>query len=180
MADSDLIIDNIIYEIGKRIYPVGSIYISLNSTDPGTLFGGTWTRIYDAVLHAVADGSSSSVTVTGSNTFKLSKYQMPYYTIGFLPTVVQNYHQRWSNSGPSSVHIPESNSKHAIYGTQWDSAVGSVPTDATAVVQGNSNDGPVSNLQYGWTISSRDNWTTQQSVNRLPRRLEVYMWRRTA
>ena len=27
------------------VYPIGSIYMSVNSTNPATLFGGTWTQI---------------------------------------------------------------------------------------------------------------------------------------
>lgn len=29
----------------NQVYPVGSIYMSVNSVDPATLFGGTWSRI---------------------------------------------------------------------------------------------------------------------------------------
>ena len=28
----------------SKLYPVGSVYISFNSADPSTLFGGTWQR----------------------------------------------------------------------------------------------------------------------------------------
>lgn len=31
-----------------RAYPVGSIYLAFNHTNPATLFGGTWVRIYGA------------------------------------------------------------------------------------------------------------------------------------
>lgn len=34
---------NIIYK--SEIYPIGSIYLSINSTNPGTLFGGKWEQI---------------------------------------------------------------------------------------------------------------------------------------
>ena len=58
-------------EIVNLIYPVGSIYMSLNSTDPATLFGGTWTAIEGRFLI----GSSSSYTAGttgGSATINLA------------------------------------------------------------------------------------------------------------
>ena len=57
-----------------RIYPVGSIYISVNSTNPSTLFGGTWEQIKDRFLLAAGDvyaagdsGGSASHSHTLSN-----------------------------------------------------------------------------------------------------------------
>ena len=38
--------------IWKECYPVGSIYMSVNSTDPSTLFGGSWEQIQDRFLLA--------------------------------------------------------------------------------------------------------------------------------
>lgn len=31
------------------IYPVGSVYLTYNTTSPATLFGGTWTRVGDSL-----------------------------------------------------------------------------------------------------------------------------------
>ena len=49
-------------------YPVGSIYMSVNSTDPGTLFGGTWERITGRFLLAATDGGSSGASQKAGNT----------------------------------------------------------------------------------------------------------------
>ena len=45
------------------IYPVGSIYMSINSTDPSLLFGGTWEQIEDTFL--LSAGSSYTAGNTG-------------------------------------------------------------------------------------------------------------------
>lgn len=47
------------------IYPVGSIYMSVNSTNPANLFGGTWERIQDRFL--LAAGSTYGAGNTGGS-----------------------------------------------------------------------------------------------------------------
>lgn len=41
--------------ITLKIYPVGSIYMSINATDPAVLFGGTWERLQDHFLLAAGE-----------------------------------------------------------------------------------------------------------------------------
>ena len=44
-------------------YPIGSIYLSINNTNPTTLFGGTWEQIQDRFL--LAAGSTYIAGSTG-------------------------------------------------------------------------------------------------------------------
>ena len=37
-------IGQLVQQIMLSVYPVGAIYMSVSATDPGELFGGTWTR----------------------------------------------------------------------------------------------------------------------------------------
>lgn len=46
-------------------YPVGSVYISTKSTNPASIFGGTWVQIQDRFL--LAAGSSYSAGTSGGN-----------------------------------------------------------------------------------------------------------------
>ena len=55
-----------IQEAINKIYPVGSIYMSTQSTNPGTLFGGTWARIQGRFL--LAAGTSESTTYAAGAT----------------------------------------------------------------------------------------------------------------
>ena len=70
-------------ELVDLIYPVGSIYMSVNSTNPETLFTGTkWSKIEGKFLL----GSSSSYglgTSGGESTHKLTTDEMPSHTHTF-------------------------------------------------------------------------------------------------
>lgn len=61
----------------ETIYPVGSVYISVNSSfDPNTSFGGTWVRIQDRFL--LASGSNYANGNTGGEaTHTLTIDEMP-------------------------------------------------------------------------------------------------------
>ena len=47
------------------LHPIGSIYMSVDNTDPGTLFGGTWQKIEDKMI--LGSGTKYSVGATGGN-----------------------------------------------------------------------------------------------------------------
>ena len=62
-----------------EIYPVGSIYISVGSTSPATLFGGTWDKIEGKFL--LSSSSSYTLNSTGGEaTHKLTVAEMPSHS----------------------------------------------------------------------------------------------------
>lgn len=58
------------------VYPVGAIYMSVNSTNPGNLFGGKWEQIKDRFLLAAGDTYTAGST-GGEATHTLSVDEMP-------------------------------------------------------------------------------------------------------
>lgn len=65
---SNYILDN--------VYPVGSIYMSVNSTNPTTLFGGTWEQIQGKFLFGM-DSSYPAGSTGGEITHTLTIDEMP-------------------------------------------------------------------------------------------------------
>lgn len=65
--------------IFDMIYPVDSIYISINNVNPSTLFGGTWERIKDTFLLAAGDTYTGGST-GGEATHTLTYDEMPKHT----------------------------------------------------------------------------------------------------
>ena len=56
---------NVHSAIVDLIYPVGSIYLSVTSTSPATLFGGTWVQLKDKFLLGKGDTYTGNVETTG-------------------------------------------------------------------------------------------------------------------
>lgn len=58
-------------------YPVGSIYCSIDSTDPGALFGGTWAAIGAGCALVAAGGGFAVGSEGGADTHTLTVEEMP-------------------------------------------------------------------------------------------------------
>ena len=89
--------------IFDAIYPVGSIYMAYNHTDPGTLFGGTWERMTDGFLWA--SRSTDIIGQTGGEkTVTLTAAQMPKHSHGGTYTNAGTARTHaWLASGGSSM-----------------------------------------------------------------------------
>lgn len=66
-------------EIMLEIYPVGAVYISVNSTSPASLFGGTWERLKDRFLLGAGDSYAAGGT-GGEATHTLTVNELPAHT----------------------------------------------------------------------------------------------------
>ena len=68
---SNFILDN--------VYPVGSIYMNVNSTNPGTLFGGTWEQLQGRFLLGMSS-SYPAGSQGGEATHTLTASEMPSHS----------------------------------------------------------------------------------------------------
>lgn len=94
-------------EILGLVYPVGSIYMSINNVSPATLFGGKWVQIKGRFLLGASDVYKANTT-GGEATHTLTNNEMP-----------NHQHSIWfpNSSGEQSAEIgyPEAGSKNTYY-----------------------------------------------------------------
>ena len=136
--------------IWKECYPVGSIYMSVNSTDPSTLFGGSWERIQDRFL--LASGNSYGAGSTGGS----AKATLPSHT----HTLGSGGYQIWvAKIGTGSAEAGNQISGDAKY---------------YAAAKGGSTS------NYKWLEHVDSNGESDVSQANMPPYLAVYVWKRTA
>ena len=88
----------------SKIYPVGSIYMSMSATNPATLFGvGTWKRISQGRMLLGADDSGYKAGATGGEaTHTLTVNEMPAHSHGISNSGdhTHNFYGSDNNNGP--------------------------------------------------------------------------------
>lgn len=102
-------------DTASKLYPVGSVYISFNSANPQTLFGGTWTRLKDKFLLASGDSYAPNTT-GGSATKTIAVSNMPSHNHSVSSSGSHSHSVTTAGAG-SHTHTASSNTtgshKHA-------------------------------------------------------------------
>lgn len=86
-AGTNFVLDN--------VYPIGSIYMNVNSTNPGTLFGGTWEQIQGKFLLGMSS-SYPAGSQGGEASHTLTTEEMPSH--GHNPANESGYYGFITNS----------------------------------------------------------------------------------
>lgn len=145
----------------KKIYPVGSIYMSTVSTNPATLFGfGTWEAMPAGRVLLAQGKSSWGTTYNAGSIGGEATHQL---TVGELP---QHTHTASTNTTGSHAHT-----YRTFYGTTGYGPDGSSDREKTI------NTGSSGNHTHTVTIN---NTGSNQAHNNLQPYIAVYIWKRTA
>lgn len=158
-------------ELVDMIYPVGSIYMSVNNVSPQYLFGGTWTQITDTFLLACGTTYSNGAT-GGSATVSLTESEMPRHTH------IQNSHNHTQNA--------HHHTQYSYYSTGTGTSGAYVQSTNRKTTRVNTDDTTATNIANTATNKYTGGTGTSESASNgsahenMPPYLAVYMWKRTA
>ena len=147
----------------KKIYPVGSIYMSTVSTNPATLFGfGRWEAM-PAGRVLLAQGTASWGTYNAGSTGGEATHQL---TVGEMPA---HSHKATTNTTGNHTHpIP-------LYTVSGGGPAGGPKYDPNNVIN-NGTSGSSGNHSHTVTINNSGN---NQPHNNLQPYITCYIWKRT-
>lgn len=152
-------------------WPIGSVFLSVVSTNPATLLGiGTWSAFGAGRMLVGVDSNDADFNAAektgGAKTVTLTAAEMPSHThIQDAHTHVQNAHNHTMRHFPTATGASTGNTiDTSMSGTQANSTL--ITADATAV---NQNATAVNQSAGGGAAHAN-----------LPPYLTVYMWKRTA
>lgn len=187
-----LIVDgkDLLKELTKSLYPVGSIYMSTTSTNPSTYFGGTWVAWGGGrVPVGINTGDTDFDTVEKTGGSKSYSASHTHTTAGVSLTVEQlpaHNHSASSDSAGGHTH------KLKTQKTKWGaSGSNNVMIDATSDYTALSNPTTTSSGSHSHTItvnntgsgkahSHGNTGSSSVSLSSVQPYITCYMWKRTA
>lgn len=147
----DTLKTDIAKDILNKTYPIGSIYTSVNSADPSTIFGGKWDSIGGKFLLG-ADATYTAGSTGGEATHTLTTAEMPAH----------------------KHNLSDDSRAHSIYWGMKDADV-HVGVNAS---EGAGADNNLGTKQKDWAVTGTTG--KGAAHNNMPPYLVVYMWKRTA
>lgn len=185
---NEIEIDGISYTLFdiNKIYPVGSIYLSTSSTNPSSLFGGTWEQIKDKFLIGAGNSYSGGDTggsaththtnpTTGSTTLTVDQIPGHTHTRGTM-NITGGYNVYWSTvNAPSGAFYGTNPTKNGSEqgGGSTTQYYDTINFDASRTWSGNTS-------STGGGQGHTHTMGNTGSTSNIPPYLAVYMWKRTA
>lgn len=156
--DAYAIYQQVLAAVVERDHPVGSLYISENSTSPAELYGGTWERVEGKFIMGASDtypAGSTGGSTTHEHEYKLSFMWRLGALVGYPTSAIATYNyktQSWND-----------NNKKVNDGQY------TLANDGFPSTYGEKSDGK--------TYSVTGNTASSSSI---PPYYSVYIWRRVA
>lgn len=159
IADLRSQISSLKSDLANKLYPVGSIYMSVNATNPAELFGGTWEQIKGRFLLGTGPNDANTSDFWGSEW--ANHYNVPAGELGgeswhtlTVDQMPSHTHQAYADDNYSGSRVGNTN--------PWKQSL--VNRDLHLLADG---------YYFGFTGGN-------QPHNNMPPYLAVYMWKRTA
>lgn len=149
-----------------KTHPVGSLYWSSNSTNPGTLFGGTWVQIKDKFILAAGDKYENGTTGGSADAVVVSHtHSIPELSGTAASNGAHTHKVDWPNWEKLAIHSP-------------DNIVGYYYRGSWGKTGGTTSDGA-----HTHTVTTNASTTGSQGVSgagkNMPPYETYYCWKRT-
>ena len=158
-AELTVIVDDIENKILNKTYPVGSIYMTMDNTNPSSTIGGTWEKIEGRFLLGSSD--NYEVGTTGGNS-----------SVSYTPQGTVGNHTLTVNEMPSHAHGITTYNQSESTGWQIGEVMTGVTERLKRVWQTNTSGG---SQPHNHPFTG-----TQTSIETMPPYVVVNVWKRTA